>query len=35
VFNCVNQSGTRYGKYRNRYYNKYYRRAAQKTENQQ
>lgn len=34
VFNCVGQTGTRYGKYRNRYYSKYYRRAAGKTENQ-
>ena len=34
VFNCVNQNGARYGKYRYRYYNKYYRsyyrRAARK-----
>lgn len=28
VFNCVGQTGTRYGKYRYRYYRKYYKQAA-------
>jgi Mrp family chromosome partitioning ATPase len=31
VFNCVGQSGTRYGKYRYRYYKKYYRQAGNRT----
>ena len=34
VFNCVNHSGTRYGKYRNRYYNQYYKSVAQNMDNQ-